>query len=114
MLDNSSRTSTVKAHQQSLKEIKYALVYGLFAGGDQTESSDIDLLIVGGVEEENVLKAISQIEKKVDRDINYILWNNNEFAKRAKSRYHLLTDVSKKPIIMVTGDQEEFRRALKR
>ncbi len=97
-----------------IEGIKFALVYGSFASGDQTESSDIDLLIIGDMKEESVLKPISQVEKRIDRDINYVLWNSNEFHKRAKGKHHLLTDIIKKPIIMVAGDQDEFRRAVKK
>lgn len=56
-----------------LKEIEYALIYGSFASGEEAESSDVDLLIVGNTTEEKMLNTISKIEKDVGRDINYIL-----------------------------------------
>jgi hypothetical protein len=37
--------------------IQYALIYGSFASGEESQSSNIDLLIVGDAEEEEVLKA---------------------------------------------------------
>ncbi|MCP8321847.1 MAG: nucleotidyltransferase domain-containing protein [archaeon] len=97
-----------------LKGIRYALIYGSFASGEETESSDIDLLIVGNLSEEEVLKAVSQVEKEVRREINYILWSEKEFLKRVKSKHHLLEDVAKKPMIMLVGDEDEFRRAAKK
>lgn len=97
-----------------LKGILYALVYGSFASGEETESSDVDLLIVGSVKEEDVLKAISQIERKLGREVNYILWSEKEFAKRVKSEHHLLTDIVSKPIIMLIGEEDEFRRTVKK
>jgi predicted nucleotidyltransferase len=97
-----------------LKGIRYALVYGSFASGEETESSDIDLLIVGNLSEEEVLKAVSQVEKEVGREINYILWNDKEFSYRVKNRHHLLADIVRKPIIMLIGDEDEFRRAAKK
>jgi len=97
-----------------LKGIRHALVYGSFASGEETESSDIDLLVVGGLSEEDVLKAVSHVEKDVGREVNYILWSETEFSKRAKSRHHLLVDIAGKPIIMLVGDEDEFRRAAKK
>ncbi|MCP8315401.1 MAG: nucleotidyltransferase domain-containing protein [archaeon] len=97
-----------------LKGIRYALIYGSFASGEETESSDIDLLIVGNLSEEEVLKAVSQVEKEVRREINYILWSEKEFLKRVKSKHHLLEDVAKKPMIMLVGDEDEIRRAAKK
>jgi predicted nucleotidyltransferase len=97
-----------------LKEICYALIYGSFASGEESESSDVDLLIIGDVDEEKVLKAISQIESKVGREINYILWSEKEFANRIESRHHLLIDIVGKPVIMLTGEEDEFRRTVKK
>ncbi len=97
-----------------LKGIRYALVYGSFASGEETESSDIDLLVVGNQNEEEVLKSVSKVEKEVGREINYILWSDKEFSSRVRSKHHLLTDIVKKPITMLVGDEDEFRRAFKK
>ena len=95
-----------------LKNVRYALIYGSFAGGDESVSSDVDLLIVGNVDEEMVLSIIGRMEKEVGREINYILWGEEEFMRRVKSRHHLLRDIVGKPVIMVVGDEDEFRRAV--
>jgi len=97
-----------------LEGIRYALVYGSFASGEVSGLSDVDLLIVGTVSEEKVLNAIGRVEKKVGRDINYILWSTGEFMKRVKSGHHLLKDIASKPVIMLVGEEGEFRRAVKK
>jgi predicted nucleotidyltransferase len=97
-----------------LKGIRYALIYGSFASGEETESSDIDLLIIGDVGEEEVLNAISEAEKEVEREINYILRSEEEFMKRVKSNHHLFTDIVSKPLIMLIGEEDEFRRTIKK
>ena len=102
----------VKTTLLELSGIKYALIYGSFASGEELESSDVDLLIVGNVNEENVLKTVSQIEDKVSREINYILWGEKEVIERIKSRHHLLVDILSKPVIMLIGDEDEFRRTV--
>lgn len=94
-----------------LKGIKCALIYGSFASGEETESSDIDLLTVGDPSEEDLLKAVSKVEKDVGMEISYILLSDKEFLKRAGGRHHLLADAARKPIIMLVGDENEFRRA---
>lgn len=97
-----------------LKGIRHALIYGSFASGEETESSDIDLLVVGSVNEEEILKAISRAEEKSGREINYILWSEREFRKRAKDGHHLLADIARKPVIMLVGEENEFRRAVEK
>lgn len=97
-----------------LTGIRYALVYGSLASGEESASSDIDVLIIGSDREEKILGAIGSVEKAVGREINYILWNEEEFAKRVKSRHHLLMEIASKPVIMLVGEEDEFRRTVKK
>jgi predicted nucleotidyltransferase len=97
-----------------LNGIQYALVYGSFASGEESASSDIDLLIVGNTSEEKILIAIDPIEKETGRDINYILWSEQEFMKRAKIKHHLLMEIAAKPVIMLVGEEDEFRKTVKK
>jgi predicted nucleotidyltransferase len=104
----------IKAAFSELRQIRYALVYGSFASGEESMSSDVDLLIIGDVDEEKVLHVVSGIEKEVGREINHILWSEKEFMERVKSRHHLLRDVASKPVIMLVGEEDEFRRVVKK
>lgn len=96
-----------------LKGIRYTLVYGSFASGEESEYSDVDLLIIGNISEEKILNITSQVEKEVKREINYILWSEEEFMKRVESKHHLLREIASKPVIMLVGEEGEFRRAVK-
>ncbi len=93
--------------------IRYALIYGSFAKGTEKEGSDIDLLIVGDVDEEALLKSISEAQGRIGREINYILWSEKEFLNKAKKRIPLLNDISKTQVIMMIGDENEFKRTIK-
>lgn len=104
----------LKGALSELQGIRYALVYGSFTSGEESASSDVDLLIVGDATEEKILSAISPIEKEVGREINYILWSEEEFMKRIKSRHHLLMEIATKPVIMLVGEEDEFRRTVKK
>ncbi len=94
--------------------IRYALIYGSFASGEETERSDVDLLAVGDIDEEDLLMAMSGVEKSVGREVNYILWSEDEFLKRVKEELHILADISLKPVLMLVGDEDEFRRTIKK
>jgi len=96
------------------KQVRYALIYGSFASGEESSSSDIDLLIIGNISEENVLRAISQVEKDIGREINYILWKEEEFKRKIKDKHHLLTEIATKPVTMFVGEEDEFRRTVKK
>lgn len=94
-------------------EIKYSLIYGSFASGKESETSDIDVLVIGDLKEKELVEIIRNSEKKAGREINYILWSESEFRKKASERHHLLKEIAGKPLIMLKGDENEFRRIVK-
>ncbi len=96
------------------KKIQYALIYGSFAKGTETTKSDIDLLVIGDVDEDLVLRSISKTEKRIARQINYLLWTPKEFVQKAKQRIPLLADILKTDVIMIMGEQREFKRFIKK
>ena len=92
--------------------VKYTFIYGSFAEGVETESSDIDLFIISEMKEDDLIKIIQKLEKTTDREINYILWNERTFNQRAKD-HHLLKTIKKSRIIMLIGDENEFKKQIK-
>ncbi len=101
------------ARELPKEEIKYAFIYGSFAQGKETESSDIDLFIVGKIKEKIVLDVIRKIEGETGREVNYILWTEQELKKKVREGVPLLRNIVDNPIIMIVGDEDEFRRAVK-
>lgn len=94
------------------KEIKYALIYGSFAKGTESPSSDIDLLVIGDVKEDDLLSSISKTEGKLGREINYLLWTEEEFLEKVEKKISLIREISKTPIMMISGDESEFKRLI--
>lgn len=94
-------------------KIRYALVYGSVAKGTESASSDIDLLIIGDVDEDIILRSMQKIEHKIGRTINYILWTEKELAQKARQGITLLREVLKTRVIMIVGDEIEFKRYIK-
>jgi predicted nucleotidyltransferase len=93
-------------------KVIYAFIYGSFAKGEETASSDIDLFVIGDIKEDELLNILQELEKKVDREINYILWTEKTFLQKAKS-HHLLKTIKKSRLIMLIGDENELKRTIK-
>lgn len=94
------------------EKIKYALIYGSFAKGTESQSSDIDLLVIGDVNEDTLLRSISKTERTIGREINYLLWKEKEFMERVEKKIPLIKEISKTSIIMIVGDEDEFKRRI--
>lgn len=91
---------------------KYSFIYGSFAAGTETESSDIDLFVISEMKEDDLLGIIQKMEKTTNREINYVLWNEKTFNQRAKD-HHLLKTIKKSKIIMLIGNENEFKRKIR-
>jgi predicted nucleotidyltransferase len=71
--------------RDSLKDsesIELAFVYGSVARNEEKEKSDIDLFVVGEIEEGELHGLVSDIEKGIGREINYTLMTRKEFGER--------------------------------
>jgi len=114
LLKTTALGQQLKSSLPELEKAKYVLTYGSVARGEELETSDVDLLIIGDIAEENLIAGIRKVEKEIGREINYILWSEREFEKRVKTKHHLLTEIADNPIIPLVGDADEFRRTVKR
>ena len=99
---------------EEVGNIRFALIYGSFAKGEEAERSDIDLLIVGDVNERRMLDIMEKIEEHTGREINYIAWTENEFESKVSEGIPLLKEILSTPVIMIVGDVDEFRKAIKK
>lgn len=95
-------------------KIQYALIYGSFAKGVETTKSDIDLLVIGDIDEDVLLKSVSKAEGKVGREISYVLWTPKEFAQKARQKIPLLLEILKTDVVMIIGEQRELKRFIKK
>jgi len=94
-------------------DIKFALIFGSFAKGTESESSDVDLLIIGNTSENQILRTTSQVETQIGREINVIMWKEDEFYQKSKDKITLLEEIVKNPVIMLIGEEHEFTRFIK-
>jgi predicted nucleotidyltransferase len=91
-----------------IRGIEVAFIYGSFAKDEQTGKSDIDLLIIGKVDENRVLREINKLEKVLKREINYSIFQRDEFNQKAKEKDPFITDVFKNPKILLVGNENDL------
>jgi predicted nucleotidyltransferase len=84
-------------------QIIIAFVYGSMANGEATTASDIDLLVVGNIDEMALHGALSEAENRLARSVNYTLMSQLEFDKRQSEKGGFLDRVLSGPKIMIMG-----------
>jgi len=92
------------------KNIDYAFIYGSFASGEESEKSDIDLMVIGEIPLETLLKLMREPENLLSRVVNPSLYNLSEIKKRVKEKDPFITQVTNDPKIMLIGNEDELRR----
>ncbi len=80
----------------------------------ESEKSDIDLLVVGNIAEDKLLKAVNEVERRTGREVNYNLWTEKEFGEKVRDPIPLLREIGKTPVIMVMGEENEFKRVIEK
>jgi len=85
------------------EQIAFALVYGSMASGQATSASDIDLLVVGDIDETMLHRALSEAENRLGRPVNYTLMSQAEFDKKRSQKGGFLDRVLTKQKIMILG-----------
>jgi uncharacterized protein len=78
-------------------------IYGSFAKGNAGSKSDIDLFIVGDIEENELIPLVHESEEALHREINYTLMQPNELEQRKRDGDPFVTNVMKEQNIMITG-----------
>lgn len=101
----------IKDAIQSLSGIKYAFIYGSFARSKEVIESDVDLLIIGKVDINSLDTALRDLEMRLGREINYVLYDAKEFKVKKKSKDGFLMDVLAGDKILLVGDPDGLEAA---
>ena len=96
----------------TIDNIDYAFIFGSFVKGQFRSESDIDLFIIGEVEEDRILKVVQRIENSIAREINYHLADRDDFLSKAKDS-HFYREILRDSLLFV-GDKDEFKRLIEK
>jgi len=88
--------------------IDFVLIFGSFAQGKYNSESDVDLLVIGDIAQEEVFRLLRPVEEKIKREINPVVWTRKELKKNRKKGF--VRDILKKEPLILKGDVDEFRR----
>lgn len=91
-----------------MKGIDFAFIFGSYAKDKLKNESDIDLVVIGDPDEEDLVRKIKKIERSISREINYHLYTISEFRKKLK-KSSFLQNITKKNLFLA-GDKNEFKK----
>ena len=88
---------------ESTDGILFSFIYGSFAQNKENTISDIDLLIVGCPNEDDLMQKIENLEKRLQREINYNIYPEEELKKKIRNKDSFILNVLKRPKKILKG-----------
>lgn len=93
---------------ERLSNVEVAFIFGSFAKNEARASSDIDVFIIGDVDESKLIEELSTLEKELGREINYSLYTRDDFEKKKKAKESFIEDLLENPKIFLIGNENEL------
>ena len=107
-------TKTVGMHDvlaNALKPLKnkinLAFVYGSIARSREHQQSDVDLMVVGNVDFDQIVEQIRDAEKILNREINSTVYSIREFTMKLGGNF--LTNVLSEKKLFIIGGEDDLR-----
>ena len=94
--------------------IQLALLYGSVARGGEHAGSDVDLLVVGTLQQIDLLPALRKLESRFRREVNVTLFSADEFRRKRAARDHFLSTVLRGKTIPLKGTLDELEETAAR
>lgn len=85
------------------REIALAFIYGSYARSKEKRESDIDLVVVGEIPQNKFTRDIRVLETKLNREINFTLYNMKEFEKEREKEGGFLNLILSDKMIILKG-----------
>jgi len=88
---------------------RVAFVYGSIARQEERAESDIDLMIIGDIELDDVLVRLQKAETALGRAVNPTVYSIHEFERKLEEGNHFLNAVLDGKKVFLIGNEDELR-----
>lgn len=103
----------LKARLSNKEDVRIAFIYGSYAKDQENLVSDIDLMVIGKVSSRKLSSIIAEAKKKLGREINYVIFTEDEFRQKVKRNDHFVSLVLRETKIFIVGDRGELKKVIR-
>jgi len=90
--------------------IQLAFLFGSYARGTESPTSDIDLMVVGEITGRELARLLAPVRKALGREVNTVSMTPAEFRAKARQRNFFLAEIQRGPKIFFIGGEDELGR----
>ena len=88
--------------------IRVAFIYGSYAKGEETTTSDIDLFVVGTIAARDLSSILAAARSELSREINPVVMTPEEFTRKVASGNHFVLSLLEEPKTFLVGNAEDL------
>ena len=90
--------------------IQLAFLFGSYARGTESPTSDIDLMVVGEITGRELARLLAPVRKALGREVNTVSMTPAEFRAKARQGNSFLGEIQRGPKIYLVGGEHELGR----
>ncbi len=90
--------------------IEVAFIYGSVARGEETASSDVDLMVIGEIALSDLAERLRPLERELGREVNPSLYTSSEFQSKLQEGAHFLSTVVNAEKLFMLGGANDLAR----
>jgi predicted nucleotidyltransferase len=98
----------LKKRLNAINGAEVAFIYGSFAKNEENANSDIDLFIIGKIDEDRLAREMNSLEKILKREINYSLYTRKDFREKKKENDAFILELLENPKVFLIGEKHEL------
>lgn len=98
----------LKGILEKIKGVEVAFIYGSFAKNEENAKSDIDLFVMGKIDEHELVREIGKLEKVLKREINHSLYSKKDLEKKKREKNSFILDLIENPKIFIVGSKNDL------
>jgi len=98
----------MKASLSRLKGVKTAFIYGSYAKDAEKQDSNINLMVIGQANITELNDLVMTLEEKLKRDIDYLVFDEQEYRKRKDAKDPFIRELLKGKKIFLTGKEDDL------
>lgn len=96
--------------QSKIGKVKLAVIALRYLLGAKALESEVDLLLVGKLNLDELKKLVAETEQQNGREINYTVMTEEEFNFRKKRKDHFIQNILLQPHLVLIGDEMELSK----
>ena len=95
-----------KVLQERSDAIRSAFIFGSFARGSETSTSDIDLMVISDMTSRELSGYLSPLKAELDRELNPVTIRVHEFQDNVEKGDSFTQTIMEEPKIFLIGDED--------